>query len=636
MEENPYLNNNNFNNINDQINNNNSNDLNTHQKNTNSGNMYSYRDDSINEPPKESNAIRRSLGPGYNPPPYSQDISRKVNKRHSQPKKDNIERSSEMRIPPQNNNDIGIINVVYPPNNNNNNYEPKPLYRKRNNENNSYYLVTFIIIAVFHAILITLIGLLFKFDISTKGNMKYNHIYIFFKDIHSFIFIGFGMLYTALRDHQWSSMFLVLILGVIAIEFSFFYYYLWSNTFSDESWSKINIDFSCLSAIEYIAASAIISLGALLGKLSIVQYFVVVVLETFFASLNYYLCRDVIKLIDNGGSVSIFMFGAIFGLATSAINFCNDEDFMKINNNPHLTSNYLSNIFAFIGSIFLWLFFPSFNVANIQNKEFSSIYSNTGLGYITENLRYRGIINTYLSMMGSVLAAFIVSPLFYKGKMKIEHILHASYVGGVIIGGCCTICSKAWAAVIIGFVGGTISILFLWRIKKLLHNIKFEDTIGVLQIFAIPGFIGGLLTCVFAGNFDNDNAWNDGSLNAIFGRNNNKAGIYAALQIAGIFITLGMATLSGLITGLLTKVMMCSKNRYYFVDSEYFVEEEGVVFPEYECRDENENNLNSSGNKLYMDGREVNINNNPTFQNNKNNIDNNNVSEENDSNNNLK
>ena len=320
MEENPYLNNNNFNNINDQINNNNSNDLNTHQKNTNSGNMYSYRDDSINEPPKESNAIRRSLGPGYNPPPYSQDISRKVNKRHSQPKKDNIERSSEMRIPPQNNNDIGIINVVYPPNNNNNNnYEPKPLYRKRNNENNSYYLVTFIIIAVFHAILITLIGLLFKFDISTKGNMKYNHIYIFFKDIHSFIFIGFGMLYTALRDHQWSSMFLVLILGVIAIEFSFFYYYLWANTFSDESWSKINIDFSCLSAIEYIAASAIISLGALLGKLSIVQYFVVIVLETFFASLNYYLCRDVLKLIDNGGSVSIFMFGAIFGLATSAM-----------------------------------------------------------------------------------------------------------------------------------------------------------------------------------------------------------------------------------------------------------------------------------------------------------------------------
>jgi ammonium transporter Rh len=343
-------------------------------------------------------------------------------------------------------------------------------------------------------------------------------------------------------------------------------------------------------------------------------------------------------VIDNGGSLCIHTFGAVFGLAVSAIIFCNEEEFMRINNNPHITSNYLSNMFAFIGSIFLWLFFPSFNVANIQMKEFSSIYTDTGLGYISENMRYRGIINTYLSMMGSVLSAFIVSPLFYKGKMKIEHILHASYVGGIIIGGCCTICSSAWAAVVIGIVGSTVTIIFLWKIKKLLHSVKFQDTIGVLAIFAIPGFLGGITTAIFAGNFDNNNAWNDGSLNAIFGRSNNKTGIYAGLQIAGIFISLGIAAFSGLITGLLARVMVCTKNRYYFVDSEYFVEEIGVVFPEYIYGDEKENNLNSSGNKLNLDGREVNINNNPNLQNNnKNNIDNNNVSEEeNSSNNNLK
>ena len=241
MEENPSLNNNNFQNFNNQINNNISNDMNTHQKNTNSGNMYSYRDDSINEPPKESNAIRRSLGPGFNPPPYTEDLSRKINKRHSQPKRrENIDHSSEMRIPPPNNNDIGIINVVNPPIYEEDN-RPKPLYRRRNNENNSNYLITYIIIGVFHVILITLIGLFYEFDITIRDNMKFNHIYIFFKDIHAFIFIGFGMLYTALRDHQWSSMFLVLILGVIAIEFSFFYYYLWANTFSDQNWTKINI-----------------------------------------------------------------------------------------------------------------------------------------------------------------------------------------------------------------------------------------------------------------------------------------------------------------------------------------------------------------------------------------------------------
>ena len=47
-------------------NNNDNNDDNTHERNTHSGNMYSYRDDSIQEPPKESNAIRRSIGIGIN------------------------------------------------------------------------------------------------------------------------------------------------------------------------------------------------------------------------------------------------------------------------------------------------------------------------------------------------------------------------------------------------------------------------------------------------------------------------------------------------------------------------------------------------------------------------------------------
>ena len=603
--------------------------------------MYSYREDSINEPPKESNAIRRSLGGGLNRnlnPPYSQDRSRKKPPKYPEtfpesfPKKNDSRnknifgQSSEMRIPPENEN-IDVLNKVPKLNDKG----PKPLYRRkrRNNETNYFYLFTYIIIAVFHVLLIILIGFLYDLDIDKRDNMKYNHIYLFFKDIHLFIFIGFGMLYSALRDHQWSSIFLVLVLGVIAIEFSFFYYYLWANTFSDESWQRVNLDFSILTSIEYNAASAIVALGGLLGKLSLIQYFVIILMETFISSLNFFICYEKLKILDNGGSITIHFFGAIFGLAASGVLFCNEADFMKINNNPHITSSYRSNMFAFIGSIFLWLFFPSFNTANIQMKDYSSFYTSQGLGYITENLRYRGIINTYLSMMGSVLTSFIISPLFYNGKMKIEHILHASYVGGIVIGGCCTICSDAWAAVVIGIVASTISILFLWRIKNLLHSIRFEDTIGILQLFAIPGFLGGIITCIFIGNFDKRSAWNEGAMEAIFGSGRDKAAVQAGLQIAGIFVSMGIAIFSGLITGLFAKLLMCAKNEYYFVDSEYFVEEEGVVFPEFEFQDERENNLNSSGNKLNFEGREVNINNNANFENNNdvdnNNIDNNNI-----------
>ena len=63
-----------------------------------------------------------------------------------------------------------------------------------------------------------------------------------------------------------------------------------------------------------------------------------------------------------------------------------------------MTSNYFSNMIGIIGTIFLWLFFPSFNTANIQMKNFSTIFGQEyeDSKYIIENMRYRGIINTYL------------------------------------------------------------------------------------------------------------------------------------------------------------------------------------------------------------------------------------------------
>ena len=652
-----YNNNNNNNNVSSNNNFTNNNNNYTHERNTHSGNMYSYREDSINEPPKESNAIRRSIGANYNQninPPYSHDISRKnkpkyleqfpdsYNKNDSKRNKNHIlGQSSEMRIPPPEH--IAILNKVPELDETKKN----KLYGRRRNQNNGYsYLITYIIIGALHVIMILLIGLFFEFKIEEDDNVKYNYIYIFFKDIHMFIFVGFGFLYAALRDHQWTSLLLVLILGTLAIEFSFFYYYFWANTFSTENWQKINIDFSILSGIEYNAASALITLGALLGKLSLIQYVIIIFFETFFGSLNFFLCYEKLKVVDNGGSLFIHSFGAIFGLGVSCVLYCVDSEFLKINNNPHMTSNYYSNMFGIIGSIFLWLFFPSFNVANIQSQFFSILSTNfnlKGVNFITENLRYRGIINTYLSMIGSLLSSFIISPLFYQGKLKMEHLLHASYVGGIVIGGCCTICSSPWSAVVIGFCGGTITILLLWKIKHMLHGIKCEDSIGVLEIFGIPGLMGGIFTCIFLGNMSYTKFWEKEAMEKIFGGSRRPA-VQAGLQISAIFVTLGISAISGVVTGFVAKVMTCVKINKYFVDSEFFMEEEGIILPEYEYQDESEkeSKLDSSGNKLDEEGREVNVNNNNVnrhidsgISNNKNNNNNESENDENNIDNNM-
>jgi len=83
-----------------------------------------------------------------------------------------------------------------------------------------------------------------------------------------------------------------------------------------------------------------------------------------------------------------------------------------------------------------------------------------------EIMRYRGIINTYMSMIGSTIISFSMSALLSNQKFKMEHILRSSYVGGVIIAGSCTFCAYAWCAMLIGCIGGIITVVFFHLTKK--------------------------------------------------------------------------------------------------------------------------------------------------------------------------
>ena len=120
--------------------------------------------------------------------------------------------------------------------------------------------------------------------------------------------------------------------------------------------------------------------------------------------------------------------------------------------------------------------------------------------------------------------------------------------------------------------------------------------------------------------------------------------VQAGLQISAIFVTLGISAISGIVTGFVAKVMTCAKVNKYFVDSEFFMEEEGIILPEYEYQDESEkeSKLDSSGNKLDEEGREVNVNNNNVnrhidsgISNNKNNNNNESENDENNIDNNM-
>ena len=68
---------------------------------------------------------------------------------------------------------------------------------------------------------------------------------------------------------------------------------------------------------EFGAAAVLISMGAILGKCSLVQLFGMCNFNVFFYTINRYIVFNIFKASDLGESMTIHVFGAYFGVITS-------------------------------------------------------------------------------------------------------------------------------------------------------------------------------------------------------------------------------------------------------------------------------------------------------------------------------
>lgn len=157
--------------------------------------------------------------------------------------------------------------------------------------------------------------------------------------------------------------------------------------------------------------------------------------EVIFLTLNQVICEYKLGALDMGGSMYIHAFGAYFGLAVVMLNKLKKKENFKRN-----TSGYYSNIFAMIGTLFLFMYWPSFN---------SALASGTG--------RYRIIINTYFSICASVVAVFLVTPFWNHGKLTMENVLNSTIAGGVAAGASADLMQNVWVAIVLGFCAGLLS-----------------------------------------------------------------------------------------------------------------------------------------------------------------------------------
>lgn len=340
------------------------------------------------------------------------------------------------------------------------------------------------------------------------------------RSIHilAMLLVGFGFLMVFVRKHGYSSITATFLVVSIAIPF-----YMLIKSFGGEGFSMPTVSIDTLLFAEFAAASLLIAIGAPLGRMKMDQFFVMALLFIPAYILNEWLVLEsgIFKgFLDTGGSVVIHAFGAYFGLGVVA------NSLTKYKDAPACENDKASNQFCLLGSMILWLFWPSFTSAIVEPTKV----------VLTA-------INTIFALCGATLATYIFTKLI-RGRIEIEDIANAALAGGVAIGSACNMTTPGYA-MLIGIAAGALSTtgyaIIAPKVEKL---IKGTDTCGVHNLHGMPGILGGLTGMLITGN--------------------------VPVQLGGIITTVAVAFVFGRITGMLVG-LFGEKQSLYSDEDEFFL-----------------------------------------------------------------
>lgn len=285
---------------------------------------------------------------------------------------------------------------------------------------------------------------------------------------------------------------------------------------------------------EFAVASALISTGAVLGRVRLHQYGLLALVMVPLYMLNEWLVLDgglgITKgFQDSAGSIIIHAFGAYFGLGL-AVALTREAHLDK-----EIPGDITSNRFSMIGSMVLWLFWPSFCCAVVPPEQVAAT-----------------AVNTILALCGATLSTCVCSALFNKRKVMIGDIANAALAGGVSIGAVCNVVQTP-TALLIGAGAGALCVFGYAVVQgKIKNTCKIVDTCGVHNLHGMPGLFGGLAAVVVV------------------------PGI-AQAQLIGVAFTVALAVMGGWIAGYILRATGTKKNIYE--DHEEFIqtEQKGTV-----------------------------------------------------------
>ena len=225
--------------------------------------------------------------------------------------------------------------------------------------------------------------------------------------IMAMLLIGFGFLMVFVRKYGRSALTATFLLVSTALPI---YIFSKGMGFLGEVHSEIDR----LIFAEFAAASLLIAAGAVLGRLKMPQYILLGLLFIPFYMFNEWIVPNggfgfipTGAVVDTGGSIVIHAFGAIFGLGV-ALTMTTKQELEK-----SIETDATSDRYSMLGSMMLWIFWPSFCAALVTPEQMPHT-----------------VVNVIIALCGSTLATYLFSVALRK-KVSIADIANAALAGCV-------------------------------------------------------------------------------------------------------------------------------------------------------------------------------------------------------------
>lgn len=172
------------------------------------------------------------------------------------------------------------------------------------------------------------------------------------------LLLGFGYLMTSIKHTNLSVLSYSLLISALVAQL-----YVLLSTFWGQVFNAFDLPFYVLINEKmllkgiYCIASNLVAMAAIVGRVNPTDLVKIALVHTTGYTLNEQIIYTAIGGFDAGGGMTVYLYGAYFGLTVNYVLAKYTHPSIR----PEKT--YYSHVLSMIGTLFLWVFWPTFNFA---------------------------------------------------------------------------------------------------------------------------------------------------------------------------------------------------------------------------------------------------------------------------------